>query len=183
MNMLFEFSPFAPRLASANGWQPVKHEWYQVRPYDDVDLIPCMMLWAKSTRRAHRFLGLGAWFRQAWRLWRGQLRQAATWVYVQQGLVCGFISIHPQRHIAGLFVDPARQRAGIGSRLLNCVHETVHLDSVDVYSLNQGARQFYERHGFTVADVSPVDADGEPYGLLHMTRAVPALPIPDFSKR
>lgn len=170
MNMLFECSPFAPSRAASSGCRPVRYEWYQVRPYVEADLYACLVLWARATRRAHRFVRLGAWIRQGLRLWRGQLGQAATWVYVQQGAVCGFIAVHPRHHIAGLFVDPDCQGAGIGAGLLRCVHETVGLETVDVYSLNVRARRFYEHHGFRVADISPSDADGEPYALLRMTR-------------
>jgi putative acetyltransferase len=153
-----------------NGRQPVKYEWEQIRGYCNVDLYACVALWAKASWRAHSFLGILVLLKQGWRLWRGQLDRAATWVYVQQGEVRGFISVHPSNHIAGLFVEPARQCAGIGSRLLSHAHEIAYLDSVDVYSLNMPARQFYEQHGFKVIDVSPVDGDGEPYALLRMTR-------------
>lgn len=170
MNPLFKFSPFAPRLVSSSGWAPVQHNWYQVRSYCDADLYPCLAVWAKASWRAHGFLGVTTWLRQAWRLWRGQLRSAVTWVYVQQGVVCGFIAVHARHHIAGLFVEPARQGMGIGCRLVSYAHDLVGLTSVDVYSLNLPARLFYERQGFQVTDVFPVDADGAPHALLRMTR-------------
>lgn len=99
------------------------------------------------------------------------MRDAATWVYVQQGEVCGFISVHPRHHVAGLFVEPECQGRGIGSRLLAHVHDIVELESVDVYSLNLPARQFYERQGFQISETFSADADGAPYALLRMTRS------------
>lgn len=177
MNLSFRYSPFAPRFVSASGWQPVKHDWHHIRSYCDTDLYACLAVWVKASWRGHSFLGVGTWLKQAWRLWRGQLQTAATWVYVQQGVVCGFISVHPRHQIAGLFVEPSRQGAGIGSRLVKYVHDVVELDHVDVYSLNLRARKFYERHGFQVTDICPADADGAPYALLRMTR----LPSTQFS--
>lgn len=175
MNLHFKFSPFAPRLESSGGWAPIPHNWSQVRGYCDADLYPCLAVWAKASWRAHGFLGVTTWLRQAWRLWRGQFRSAATWVYIQKGVVRGFIAVHPRHHIAGLFVEPARQGMGIGGKLVSYAHDLVGLTSVDVYSLNLPARQFYECHGFQVTDVFPADADGAPYALLRMTR-LPSIP-------
>lgn len=172
MTLLFEYSPFAPQLISSNSWWPGEHDWCQIRNYCDDDLYPCLALWAKASWRAHDFLGVWALLKQCWRLWRGQLKQATTWVYVQQGVVCGFIAIHPQHHIAGFFVDPDFQGCGIGRTLLKCVDEALGVDTVDVYSLNAAARDFYERHGFVVTDITQADADGEPYSLLRMTKLV-----------
>jgi len=170
MNLEFKLSPFAPRLDTSSHWTPFEHNVHQIRGYCDADLYACLAVWAKATWRAHAFLGMATWLKQVWRLWQGQIRSAATWVYVRQGLVCGFISVHPRHHIAGLFVDPMQQGTGIGSQLLSVVDEAVELESVDVYSLNVTARQFYEHRGFQVMDVFPLDGDGAPYALMRMTR-------------
>lgn len=183
MNLSFKHSPFAPWMVSSSGSPSVQHNWCQIRSYSDADFYPCLAVWARASWRAHRFLGLSTWLKQAWWLWRGHLGGAATWVYVQQGAVCGFVAVQARHHIAGLFVEPARQRTGIGSKLVAHVHEMVGLESVDVYSLNLPARQFYERQGFRVTDVCPADADGAPYALLRMTRLPSTPPNPDESTR
>ena len=135
MNLLFKCSPFAPRLVSSSVWTPVQHNWYQVSGYCDADLYPCLAVWAKTIFGAHCFFGMTTWHRQAWRLLQVQLRSAATWVYFQQEVVCGFIAVHPLHHIAGLFVEPARKGMGIGNKLLSYAYDLVGLTSVDVYSL------------------------------------------------
>lgn len=170
MTLSFKSSPFAPRHLPQRRTKAAWPEWSQIRRYHPADLTACLAVWAKASRRAHPFLRLAPWLRQGMRLWRGQLEQAKTWVYVHQGEVRGFLSVHPQHQIAGLFVDPACQGQGIGSQLLDKVSEMVGLDSVTVYALNQRARRFYEQHGFRVFDVSPTDADGERYALLRMVR-------------
>lgn len=183
MNLSFKYSPFAPRMVSSSGWPPVQHSWCQIRSYSEADFYPCLAVWAKASWRAHRFLGLRTWLKQAWRLWRGQLRSAAKWVFVQEGEVCGFVAVQPRHHIAGLFVEPARQGMGIGGKLVAHAHALVELDSVDVYSLNLPARQFYERQGFRVTDVCPADADGAPYALLRMNRLASNAPHAPESTR
>lgn len=52
-------------------------------------------------------------------------------------------------HISMLFVDPASQRQGVGSRLMRYALESAHASGVLSFSLwtdreNTGARQFYE---------------------------------------
>jgi putative acetyltransferase len=183
MNPSFKLSPFAPRMVSSSEWPPVQHGWCQIRSYCEADFYPCLAVWVKASWRAHGFLGLSTWLKQAWRLWRDQLGSAAKRVYVQQGAVCGFVAVQPRHHIVGLFVEPGRQRMGIGSKLEAHAHELAELYSVDVYSLNLPARQFYEHLGFRFTDVCPADADGAPYALLRMTRLPSTPPNPTASPR
>lgn len=173
MQLSFKFSPFAPCHLPVRRKRLARPEWSQIRSYHPTDLYGCLAVWLRASRRAHHFLGLKAWLKQGLQLWRGQLERATTWVYVEQGQVRGFISVLAHHHIAGLFVAPGYQGSGLGSQLLQHASEVSWLDSVAVYSLNLRARQFYERHGFRVLEVSPVDADGQPYALWLMGRSAP----------
>jgi len=98
-------------------------------------------------------------------------------------VVCAYITVHHRHHIAGMCVEPAFQGMGIGRKLVNCAHELVGIESVDVHSLNPLARQFYERMGFQVTDVCPADADGAPNALLRMTRLPSIRSTPSKSQR
>ncbi|BCI54679.1 acetyltransferase [Mycolicibacterium litorale] len=70
-----------------------------------------------------------------------------------------------------LFVDADSRGKGVGSALLKHVIATHDVVSVDVNEQNEQAVGFYARAGFSVVGRSPVDGDGLPYPLLHMTSA------------
>jgi len=68
-----------------------------------------------------------------------------------------------------LFVDAESRGSGIGTELLEYVIAAHKVRSVDVNEQNGQAVGFYAHAGFVVAGRSPVDGDGLPYPLLHMT--------------
>ena len=67
-------------------------------------------------------------------------------------VMAGFIALR-DRHIDQLYVDPAHQRRGIGSLLLDQAIKSVPgRITLDVFEKNLGARAFYEKHGFSERD-------------------------------
>lgn len=68
-----------------------------------------------------------------------------------------------------LFVEAESRGSGIGTALLEHVIATHDVVSVDVNEQNDQAVGFYAHAGFVVVGRSPVDGDGLPYPLLHMT--------------
>jgi ribosomal protein S18 acetylase RimI-like enzyme len=74
-----------------------------------------------------------------------------TWTLaaLEAGVMAGFIALRGS-HIDQLYVDPAHQRRGIGSLLLDqAVETTLGRITLDVFEENIGARAFYGRHGFS----------------------------------
>ena len=66
--------------------------------------------------------------------------------------MAGFIALRG-RHIDQLYVDPAHQRRGIGSLLLEQAIKSVPgRITLDVFEDNLGARAFYEKQGFEARD-------------------------------
>ena len=66
--------------------------------------------------------------------------------------MAGFIALRGS-HIDQLYVDPAHQRRGIGSLLLDqAVDTTLGRVTLDVFEENIGARAFYGKHGFSERD-------------------------------
>jgi ribosomal protein S18 acetylase RimI-like enzyme len=62
--------------------------------------------------------------------------------------MAGFIALR-DRHVDQLYVDPSRQRSGIGSTLLGkAVAAAPGRITLDVFEENAAARAFYEKHGF-----------------------------------
>ena len=76
------------------------------------------------------------------------LERAELWVAVEEGRVVGFAGVSGSE-LTHLYVDPSAQNGGIGSALLdhmkNLCPERLELW---VFQQNEGARRFYERHGF-----------------------------------
>jgi ribosomal protein S18 acetylase RimI-like enzyme len=77
-----------------------------------------------------------------------------TWTLAafEADAMAGFIALRGS-HIDQLYVDPAHQRRGIGSLLLDqAVDTTLGRITLDVFEENIGARAFYGKHGFSERD-------------------------------
>ena len=81
---------------------------------------------------------LGGWF-----LERGEL-----WVAEEDGRVVGFTGLEGSE-LSHLYVDPWAQDRGVGSALLDWA-KSLRPEGIElwVFQKNDGARRFYERHGF-----------------------------------
>lgn len=104
-------------------------------------------------------------------------------------LVCGFLPIAPvwvaanadDRALAfmlidggrleALFVDPAHHGTGVGSALVRHGLSRHAAMTVDVNEQNPKAVGFYERMAFKRTGWSPLDGQGRPYPLLHLSWA------------
>jgi len=80
----------------------------------------------------------------------------------------GFIGFN-ENHVEMLFVDPERHGQGIGRALLDFGHQSRNAMSVDVNEQNPEATGFYEHYGFVQTGRSPLDGEGRPFPLLHMS--------------
>ena len=75
------------------------------------------------------------------------LPKADTWVYEQEGIVVGFISLIGNE-VAALFVQPAFHGTGTGRALVDKARE-LHSDlEVEVFEVNSIGLQFYLKYGF-----------------------------------
>ena len=83
--------------------------------------------------------------------------------------VVGFLA-QDAGHIHMLFVDPAAQRRGVGTALLEDVASQLGELRLDVNEQNPSARAFYEAKGFREVGRSDVDGQGRPFPLLHLRR-------------
>lgn len=87
----------------------------------------------------HRPL-LGGWF----------IDRDEIWI-AEQGQIVGFLGLRGDE-VSHLYVDPARQGQGIGTVLLDHAKK-LRPERLElwVFQKNEGARRFYERHGFELA--------------------------------
>src|SRR6266536_3881852 len=91
----------------------------------------------------HRSL-LGGWF----------IDRGPIWVAEEDGRVVGFSGVKDEE-LTHLYVDPVAQDRGIGSSLMEHA-KTVSPERLElwVFQKNEGARRFYERHGFRLANLT-----------------------------
>jgi len=82
--------------------------------------------------------------------------QDAVWLAERNGIV-GF-SAFREEWLDHLYVDPAHQRTGIGSALLEIAMKEHPVLNLWVFQKNTAAIRFYERHGFVV--VEKTDGNG-----------------------
>src|SRR5262249_39405469 len=73
-------------------------------------------------------------------------RQQVT-VAEAAGRVVGFIAVD-DAWVEQLYLDPAWAGRGIGSRLLMKATASLPVVKLHCFQANEGARRFYERHGF-----------------------------------
>jgi ribosomal protein S18 acetylase RimI-like enzyme len=81
---------------------------------------------------------LGGWF----------LDRAELWVVEEEGRVVGFAGLSGSE-LTHLYTDPSARNRGVGSALLDHA-KTRRPERLElwVFQQNEGARRFYERHGF-----------------------------------
>ncbi len=88
--------------------------------------------------------------------------QNETWVAVEPGgTIAGFMALEDDM-LDQLYLRPGRTGQGIGSRLVTLAkaRRPAGLD-LFTFQANAGARRFYERHGFEVADLDDGDRNEE----------------------
>jgi 1-acyl-sn-glycerol-3-phosphate acyltransferase len=86
------------------------------------------------------------------------LREREVWVAESGGRVVGFAALSDD-HLDHLYVLPEAQGLGVGTALLDRAKERrPHGFQLWVFQQNQGARRFYERHGFEL--VRETDGSG-----------------------
>ncbi len=91
----------------------------------------------------------------------GHIAGGAATVAADGDRVLGFIVVGTDR-VEHLYVEPGRQRSGIGSLLL-CHAQALHPSGLDlwVFQRNLSAIAFYEAHGFVTAETTDGSANEE----------------------
>jgi len=84
--------------------------------------------------------------------WREHIAGGRVHVFDQDGTVVGYAAVEDDE-LKSLYVDPAAQRAGVGSRLLADAQERIRAAGhprawLYVYAQNAHGCAFYERHGW-----------------------------------
>ena len=89
------------------------------------------------------------------------LARAELWVADEDGRIVGFAGLSGS-DLTHLYIDPRAQSRGVGTTLLEHVKRLSpeHLE-LWVFQKNEGARRFYERHGFELTRLTDGAANME----------------------
>ena len=103
-------------------------------------------------------------------------RFASAWprmlVALSDDTLLGFL-LMTDGHIDMLFMDPGASGQGAGARLLHEA-EALGARTLECFRDNHGARRFYERHGWRVANAYERDFAGKSRSFVFYTKGGPA---------
>jgi putative acetyltransferase len=125
-------------------------------------------IWEASVAATHDFLT--AHDIQALKPWVSEAMQAIETLVTAgngDGVITAFMGVERDK-IEMLFVAPRARGVGIGRQLISYAVNELNVRYVDVNEQNPQAAGFYEKMGFKVFGRSELDAQGNPYPLLHM---------------
>ncbi|EPG9046947.1 N-acetyltransferase [Klebsiella aerogenes] len=138
-----------------------------IQKWDATETGPLLELWLESTIYAHPFIAESYW-RDSLEVVRDvYLPAAATWVWQDDDVLKGFVSVMDSRFVGALFVAPQAIRHGIGRALLDEVKQHYDWLSLEVYQKNVRAVNFYHAQGFRIEDCAWQDDTQHPTWIMH----------------
>ncbi|EIV2086874.1 TPA: N-acetyltransferase [Klebsiella aerogenes] len=138
-----------------------------IQRWNATETGPLLELWLDSTIYAHPFIAESYW-RDSLEVVRDvYLPAAATWVWQDDDVLKGFVSVMDSRFVGALFVAPQAIRHGIGRALLDEVKQHYDWLSLEVYQKNVRAVNFYHAQGFRIEDCAWQDDTQHPTWIMH----------------
>lgn len=116
-----------------------------IREFQADDLDQVMKIWLEQNLLAHPFVD-PSFFQKNADLVRIILPSSQIYVQDING-VKGFIGL-TDNYISGLFIETDYQRQGLGASLIEKAKQVHSELFLNVYTENEAAVQFYEKHGF-----------------------------------
>lgn len=125
---------------------PSSSDTLRIRRARKRDEAALSAIWWRAVQQDHGFLGFALLAEERRALTEMYLPSCEVWL-AQDVRPLGFVALHAQGEVAGLFVDPVAQGQGIGRRLLDHIRgdKDLHLE---VAAPNLSARLFYQKYGF-----------------------------------
>ena len=140
-----------------------------IRQATNADHPQLLNIWLRSVRATHHFLqesDIEALLPQLRDIY---LPAVELWVTVDaEDCPLGFIGLN-ENHVEMLFIEPDLRGKGIGRALLDHACSLRSQMSVDVNEQNPEAVGFYLHYGFAQTGRSPLDGEGRPFPLLHLS--------------
>lgn len=140
-----------------------------IRQATNADHPQLLNIWLRSVRATHHFLqesDIEALLPQLRDIY---LPAVELWVTVDaEDCPLGFIGLN-ENHVEMLFIEPDLRGKEIGRALLDHACSLRSQMSVDVNEQNPEAVGFYLHYGFVQTGRSPLDGEGRPFPLLHLS--------------
>ncbi|WP_085970180.1 GNAT family N-acetyltransferase [Blastopirellula marina] len=132
----------------------------KIRHYEDRDLEQLLEVWEAASELAHPFLTaeFQAMVRES--IANVYLVKAETWVFEDNSHVVGFIALIGSE-VGAIFVQPERQKLGIGRQLMDKAVQLRSELEVEVFVANSIGRAFYDRYGFVPLEVTHHEPTGQ----------------------
>ncbi|MDD0841331.1 acetyltransferase [Pseudomonas sp. Gutcm_11s] len=140
-----------------------------IRQATNADHPLLLNIWLRSVRATHHFLQESDIEALLPQLRDNYLPAVELWVAVDaEDSPLGFIGLN-ENHVEMLFIEPDLRGNGIGRALLDHARGSRNQMSVDVNEQNPEAVGFYLHYGFVQTGRSPLDGEGRPFPLLHLS--------------
>ncbi|MGJ7476085.1 acetyltransferase [Pseudomonas fulva] len=140
-----------------------------IRQATNADHPLLLDIWLRAVRATHHFLQQADIEALLVQLRDVYLPAVELWIAqdLKDGPL-GFIGLN-ESHVEMLFIEPHRRGEGIGRALLDHARSSRGQMSVDVNEQNPEAVGFYLHYGFIQTGRSPLDGEGRPFPLLHLS--------------
>lgn len=119
-----------------------------IRKFREEDTVKVMTIWTKGNFEVHSFIDKDYWLLNFNKVKDEYLKRAETYVYVEDDIIKGFISLLNNNFIGALFIRKEYRRQGIGRKLINFVKDKYDKLELQVYEKNVDAMLFYASLGF-----------------------------------
>ncbi|OFS70158.1 GNAT family acetyltransferase [Pseudomonas sp. HMSC08G10] len=140
-----------------------------IRQATNADHPHLLNIWLRSVRATHHFLKESDIEELLPQLRDIYLPAVELWVAVDaEDCPLGFVGLD-ENHVEMLFIEPGLRGKGIGRTLLDHARRSRSQMSVDVNEQNPDAVGFYLHYGFIQTGRSPLDGEGRPFPLLHLS--------------
>lgn len=118
-----------------------------IRPFKSSDMEEVLSIWLHASIQAHDFVDPDFWRSHISDMRDVYLPASETYVYDEEGIVRGFVSLF-ENTLAALFVAPCAQGKGIGRQLMAKSKEVRQFLTLAVYKENTKSISFYRKCGF-----------------------------------
>ncbi|MGG7077830.1 N-acetyltransferase [Clostridium sardiniense] len=127
--------------------------------FNKKDIDEIMKIWVESTIKSHDFINENYWIESQDIVRNKYIPISKTYIYKEDDIIKGFISILNNNFIGGLFVANDSQGQGIGKALIDTVKNelnglTLNGLTLNVFKENVRALKFYKREGFKIVSES-----------------------------
>lgn len=123
-----------------------------IRNLENKDIDKIMSIWLESTIKAHDFISKEYWENNYNTVKDVYIPMAETFVYEDEEVIKGFISIINKEFIGALFVSTDCQGSGIGKQLIDHAIDKYKKLSLAVYKDNKKSVEFYINRGFKILE-------------------------------